>query len=226
MALIHADFVEETTNTTGTGTLTLAGATAGNRTFSAVIGDGNTCVYGIESASGQFESGIGTVGAGTLERTTLIASSTGSKLALGTGPHTVYVTASGDGMTKAYSAIQPDGTQPFTAIQTFTAGLAGGSNIIADAEDVQTIPLDGRVHVLTLTEPCAITLTPVGSEYSFALIVLIENGTGSYDVLWTNSPKPMDTQALNTAANKHSAFVLWTPNGGTTYYRNGAGSET
>jgi len=226
MALIHADFVEETTLTTGTDTLTLAGATTGNRPFGAVIGDGNTCIYGIESASGEFESGIGTVGAGTLERTTLIASSTGSKLALGTGPHTVYVTASGDGMAKAYSAIQPNAAQSFTAIQTFTAGLAGGSNIIANAGATRTIPLDGRVHVLTLTQACSITLTPTGSAYSFALIVLIENATGGYAVTWTNAPKAMDTQALNTAANKHSVFVLWTPNGGTTYYRNGAGAET
>ena len=123
------------------------------------------------------------------------------------------------------TAVQPDGAQPFTAIQTFTAGLAGGSDIIADAGEAQTIPLDGRVHVLTLTQACSITLTPVGSEYSFALIEFIQDATGGYDVTWTNSPKAMDTQALNTAANKHSAFVLWTPNGGTTYYRNGAGAE-
>ncbi|WP_041447139.1 hypothetical protein [Thiocystis violascens] len=126
----------------------------------------------------------------------------------------------------AATAIQPGTVQSFSAIQTFAAGLAGGSNIIADAGDAQTILLDGRVHVLTLTEPCAITITPTGSAYSFALIVLIQNGAGGYDVTYTNSPKPMDTQALNTAATKHSAFVLWTPDGGTTYYRNGAGAET
>jgi hypothetical protein len=140
-----------------------------------------------------------------------------------TTPFTDFATASQGA--KADSAIQPTVAQSFTALQTFTAGLAGGSNIIADAGESQTIPLDGRVHVLTLTEPCEITLTPVGSEYSFALIVLIENATGGYDVTWTNGPKPMDTQALNTAANKSSRFVLDTPDGGTTYYRNGAGAE-
>jgi hypothetical protein len=53
--------------------------------------------------------GVGTVVDGspdTLERTTLIASSTGSKISLSSGTHTVYCTWSSDGGAKAYSAIQ------------------------------------------------------------------------------------------------------------------------
>jgi hypothetical protein len=147
------------------------------------------------------------------------------RIAVGTATGAYAATATAAQGEKADSAVQPNVAQSFSAIQTFSAGLAGGSDIIADAGEAQTIPLDGRVHVLTLTQACSITLTPVGSEYSFALIVLIENATGGYDVTYTNGPKAMDTQALNTAANKHSAFVLWTPDGGTTYYRNGAGAE-
>ena len=45
MALVLADRVLETTTTSGTGTLTLAGATAGYRTFSTAIGNTNTTYY-------------------------------------------------------------------------------------------------------------------------------------------------------------------------------------
>ncbi len=89
MAFVHGELVLETTTTTGTGTLTLAGATSGHKTFSAGIGEGNTCAYSIEASNGQKETGIGTVVSGTLERTTLKASSTGSKLDLPAGTHYV-----------------------------------------------------------------------------------------------------------------------------------------
>lgn len=91
MALVLADRVQETSTTTGTGTLTLAGAVSGYQTFSAGIGNGNTCYYTIQSDTGAWEVGIGTVGAGTLARTTLISSSTGSAISF-SGTLTVFVT--------------------------------------------------------------------------------------------------------------------------------------
>ena len=44
MALVLADRVQETTTSTGTGSVTLAGAVTGYQTF-AVIGNGNTTFY-------------------------------------------------------------------------------------------------------------------------------------------------------------------------------------
>lgn len=75
MALVLADRVQETTNTTGTGTLTLAGASSGFQSFAA-IGNGNTTYYAISSGA-AWEVGIGTyTSAGTtLSRDTIIASS-------------------------------------------------------------------------------------------------------------------------------------------------------
>lgn len=91
MALVLADRVQETSTTTGTGTLTLDGAVLGYQTFSAGIGSGNTCYYAITSGTGAWEVGIGTVGTGTLARTTLLSSSTGSLVSF-TGTLNVYVT--------------------------------------------------------------------------------------------------------------------------------------
>jgi len=75
MALVVADRVQETTATTGTGTITLAGAVSGFRSF-ATIGNGNTTYYCVTSGT-AWEVGIGTyTSAGTtLARTTILASS-------------------------------------------------------------------------------------------------------------------------------------------------------
>jgi hypothetical protein len=86
MALVVADRVQETTNTTGTGTLTLAGAVASYQSFS-VIGDGNTTYYTIISGN-DWETGIGTYTSSgtTLSRDTVYDSSAaGAKINVSVG---------------------------------------------------------------------------------------------------------------------------------------------
>ena len=79
MALIVADRVQETTAITGTGTLTLLGAATGYRTFSSAIGNTNTTYYVIvDPIANVWEIGIGTVGAGTLTRDTVLINSSGT----------------------------------------------------------------------------------------------------------------------------------------------------
>ena len=81
MALVINDRVKETSTTTGTGTLDLAGAETGYEGFVAGIGDGNTTYYAIElNSAGEWEVGIGTVtdaAPDTLSRDTIISSSNG-----------------------------------------------------------------------------------------------------------------------------------------------------
>jgi hypothetical protein len=90
MALILKDRVQETSTTTGTGTLTLAGAVTQFQTFSSAVGNGNTTYYTIYNAGGtQWEVGLGTVGAGTLSRDTVLSSSNANALVSFTG--TLYV---------------------------------------------------------------------------------------------------------------------------------------
>ena len=76
MALVVKDRVQETSTTTGTGTLTLDGAVSGFQTFSSAIGNTNTTYYTIVNGT-EWEVGLGTVAAGTLARTTILESSNG-----------------------------------------------------------------------------------------------------------------------------------------------------
>ena len=95
MALVLADRVQETTTTTGTGTVTLAGAVSGFQSFS-VVGNGNTTYYTIvDSSTGDWEVGLGTYTSSgtTLSRTTVLSSSnSGSLVNFGAGTKQVFVT--------------------------------------------------------------------------------------------------------------------------------------
>ena len=82
MALVLADRVKETTTTTGTGTVTLAGAVSGYQSFSA-IGNANTTYYTIAGqGTSEWEVGIGTYTSSgtTLSRDTVLASSNSGSL--------------------------------------------------------------------------------------------------------------------------------------------------
>jgi hypothetical protein len=92
MALVVKDRVQETSTTTGTGTITLAGAVSGFQSFSA-IGNANTTYYAIVGGT-QWEVGLGTYTSSgtTLSRDTVLASSTGSKIDFSAGTKNVFVT--------------------------------------------------------------------------------------------------------------------------------------
>ena len=95
MALVIADRVKETTTTTGTGTVTLLGASTGFQSF-AVIGNGNTTYYTIAGqGTSEWEVGIGTYTSSgtTLARTTILSSSnSGSAVNFSAGTKDVFVT--------------------------------------------------------------------------------------------------------------------------------------
>lgn len=84
MAGLYADRVQETTTTTGTGTVTLAGAVSGYRTFTSVFATGNRVNYAITSGT-DWEVGTGTftTSGTTLSRDVIFASSnSGSAITL------------------------------------------------------------------------------------------------------------------------------------------------
>ena len=79
MALVINDRVKETSTTTGTGDITLAGVPSGQGTvtFNTGIGTPNTTYYAIHNqGTAEFEVGLGTLSSTTnLQRTTVISSS-------------------------------------------------------------------------------------------------------------------------------------------------------
>lgn len=94
MVLRVADRVRETSTTAGTGSIALAGAVAGCRTFAQAMLVNDTCWYCMEMGA-SWEVGIGTLTAGTtLARTTVLSNSLGStaKINFGAGTKSVYIT--------------------------------------------------------------------------------------------------------------------------------------
>jgi len=95
MALVLADRVKETSTSTGTGTIVLAGAVTGYQSF-AVIGNANLTYYTIADQTGaNWEVGIGTYYSGnvSLARTTVLSSSNAGALSNFTaGTKDVFVT--------------------------------------------------------------------------------------------------------------------------------------
>jgi len=93
MALVVKDRVQETSTTTGTGTITLLGAVSGFQSFS-VIGNANTTYYAIVLGS-EWEVGLGTyTSSGTLlsRDTVLESSNSGSLVNFSAGTKNVFVT--------------------------------------------------------------------------------------------------------------------------------------
>ena len=118
MALTFADRVKETSNTAGTGTLTLAGASFGYQSF-AVIGNGNNTYYAIyDNTAGTWEVGIGTYTAAgtTLSRDTILASSNaGAAVPFGATTKEVFVTYPSE------RAVYKDAANVYTVQSAFNA---------------------------------------------------------------------------------------------------------
>lgn len=82
MPLTLANRVKETSSTSGSGVITLAGAADGYQSFSSVLSSGDTTYYTITNRN-NWEVGIGTYGSNTLSRDTILSSSnSGSVISL------------------------------------------------------------------------------------------------------------------------------------------------
>ena len=138
MAFVLNDRVKETSTSTGTGTINLAGAETGFETFVAGVGSTNNTFYFIShDGTAQFEVGIGTVTDATpdtLSRDTVISSSNSdNKVDFTAGTKTVFCT-------------YPAKRAP-SASMTATTYINTHSSTISDVQTMDSGVLAGPVTV-------------------------------------------------------------------------------
>lgn len=132
MALVVKDRVQETSTTTGTGSLTLLGAVTGFQTFSSAIGNTNTTYYTIQADS-QWEVGIGTVSAGALSRDTVLESSnSGSLVDFSAGTKFVFCTYPAEKSVDTETA-QTLTNKTISADNNTLSGIAASSFVVSNA---------------------------------------------------------------------------------------------
>jgi hypothetical protein len=207
MSLALADRVRQTSTSTGTGTITLDGSVEGYQSFE-VIGNNNTTYYTIAGGA-QWEVGIGTYYGGTLARTTVISSSTGSKLDLATGTKDVFVTLpSSVAVTSGTDVIFTKVTTP-TVQATNSGGLslknsAGTTQISMGGGGGDNISLNVSTNLNGTN--AQIDISPTGTGH----VHMKPSGTGSIEVAPTSvgtinnmtigATTPKDATFLNIAA--------------------------
>jgi len=187
MALVLADRVQETTTTTGTGSVTLLGAVTGYQSF-AVVGNTNTTFYCIADQGGaNWEVGIGTYSTTgpTLARTTVLASSnSGSLVNFTAGTKTVFVTYPSE------KSVNLDASGNVSALGTVSSGTWNGTAIVT------TYGGTG------LTSYTAGDLPYYASGTALSKLGI---GTNGY-ILQSNGSAP--TWAANTSATPDQAYFL------------------
>jgi hypothetical protein len=138
MAFVLNDRVKETSTSTGTGTINLAGAETGFETFVSGVGTTNNTFYCIShDGTNEFEVGIGTVTDATpdtLSRDTIISSSNSDNL--------VDFTAG----TKTVFCTYPAKRAP-SASMTATTYVTTHSSTISDVQTMDSGVLAGPVTV-------------------------------------------------------------------------------
>ena len=179
MALVVADRIKETTTSTGTGTVTLAGAATGFQSFAAV-GDGNTTYYTIAGGS-EWEVGIGTYTSSgtTLSRDVILESSnSGSAVNFSAGTKEVFVTY------PAERAVFTTDTQTLTDKRinpraVTASGTSGSLTPNGDTTDVYVA--EGLTGAITLAQPSG---TPVNGQ---KLLIRLEDDGTARAITWTTS---------------------------------------
>lgn len=213
-ALSYADRIKETTSTSGTGTMTLAGAASGYRAFS-VLGDGARCYYRVESGT-DWEIGIGTYTSSgtTLSRTQILASTnSGSAITL-SGTSTVYHDVPAvffkDQVRHVHAKVAA------TANVTLATDCENGdtlNGVVLTTGDTIFLPYqssaaEARVWVVKASgAPDPHPLMPTGDVIS-AFLVTVSEGTTEKDLIWLQTANTATVGTNSLTWSKVNAVSL------------------
>jgi hypothetical protein len=181
MALVLADRVQETTTSTGTGSVILAGAVNGYQTFTAGVGNGNTCYYTIyDNTSFSWEVGIGTytTSPNTLTRNTILSSSnSGSAINLAGNTAAVWVDLPSSKAAYVGATITAMNLSSPTIVGgTINNAVIGGSTAAAGTFTTATV---GTLSATSLTSTAASFGTIVSGTWNGGVIGLAYGGTNA-----------------------------------------------
>ncbi len=144
MAIIIKDRVKETTVTQNTGTYTLAGTVTGFRTFLSAIGSTNQTYYVCEDGT-NWETGLGTVGSGTLTRDTIYGSSnSNAAVNWGAGTRNIYCAYPAAGIAFTANNLS-DLASATTARTNLGLGTAATLNVGTSANNI--LQLNGSAQI-------------------------------------------------------------------------------
>ena len=202
MAFNLADRVRETSVTTGTGALALAGAVTGYRRFGSVLSVGDTTFYAIVLGS-DFETGIATYSAAdTLTRTSIYESSNGgAAVSFASGVKNVFITLPA----KAYAAPPSKSTgallRALADDATFVTpkSMADAMGFVADAGVTGTYAPDiatGFNRVASLTGNVTLGQFANLKDGEPIVLMLVQDATGGR------------TLAVNTTVHKFAGGTV------------------
>jgi hypothetical protein len=207
MALTLGDRVRELTQTTGTGSITLGGAVSGFVPFSSVLSNADTTFYAM-IGSNQWEVGVGTYvsSSNTIQRTTVLASSTGGAVIdFTSGTKNVILTQ------PAERSVYVDGTNVVAANSaTIPNSLLANSTITINGV---TIALGGSSTAVPLPNPL--------SNWTLAGTTLTDNvtqgtvvtGNSSFDALRVTQSGAGNALVVEDASNPDASPFVVTANG-------------
>jgi hypothetical protein len=230
MAVLYADRVYETTTTSGTGTVSLAGAVAGYQSFTTAFSTGQLVAYTLVDGS-NWEVGYGTftTSGATLSRTTVLAGSSGA------GTH---ITLSG-GSTKVFESEPADFVNTAVAAYTVAASSTNAT--------MSPIFFNGTTGALVPLSNSGLTFNPSTGIFSVPQLAvanqIVQGSAGSLGVTYplqlydaVNDRRTILNRNLSTGASASATLQLQTgttnsyhvvslnDNGGTPYLVNLVGS--
>ena len=197
MPLVLRDRIKETTTTTGTGAVTLAGAATGFQAFS-VIGNANTVYYAIAGqGTSQWEVGLGTYNSAgnTLSRDTVLESSNaGALVNFSAGTKDVFCTY------PAGKAVTLDDVQVLSAKTLVTPIITENVQVISG----NTTAVASRGYVLTASLTLTLPATPAAGDW-----VRVSNRSGTITaVIARNGSNIMGLAENMTVDSANAGFTL------------------